>query len=142
MICLNCPLSVLLLLLLCVSCSVLFCCVLFYHLSGCGCACCLPACAACCSRHHLEQYTYICMYMYIYTYINIYMGRTRSLYRIIINVGVAANKRGSIRPTNLLFAYSKISLKIVYSLVWHEMKVSFGPTNVLIPFLLPLLQCS
>lgn len=77
------------------------------------------------------------MYVHI-----VYMGRTRSLYRIIIDVSVAASERGSIRPTNLLFAYSKISLKIVYSLVWHEMKVSFGPTNALIPILLPLLQCS
>lgn len=91
--------------------------------------------AACCSRHHIERQARAWTKRKWGGHTAYSAVPCRGII-IVVDVDVDADVDvevgSSARPTNLLFAYSKISLKIVYSLVWHEMKVSFGPqVNVL-----------
>lgn len=123
---------------LCVLCCYCCCCCFFYHLSGCACGaawcCCLLCCCllcCCCSRHHIERQARAWTKRKWGGHTAYSAVPCRGII-IVVDVDVDVEVGSSARPTNLLFAYSKISLKIVYSLVWHEMKVSFGPqVNVL-----------
>lgn len=127
----------------CVAICVCCCCFFFYHLSGCACAA-LPLAA--CSARALLLLPAACCLLLPSSFRTVVGRQARAwtkrkwgghtAYRaesiIIVDANVDSDVAcvgSSVRPTNLLFAYSKISLKIVYSLVWHEMKVSFGPPS-------------
>lgn len=96
-----------------------------------GAAACSAAACCCCSRHHIERQARAWTKRKWGGHTAYSAVPCRGII-IVVDVDVDVEVGSSARPTNLLFAYSKISLKIVYSLVWHEMKVSFSPqVNVL-----------
>lgn len=101
--------------------------------AACSAAACSAAACCCCSRHHIERQARAWTKRKWGGHTAYSAVPCRGIIIVVdVDVDVDVEVGSSARPTNLLFAYSKISLKIVYSLVWHEMKVSFGPqVNVL-----------